>query len=105
MADHTKMSIQAIFDSFDTNIKNGEIDKKEAKSAKKLYGGIFIIKEGMNINAFKDKNKSIWEDKNIHSTILNKANENRQLYNQYHFDDNRCFFTNSAAYFPNEGIY
>ena len=96
MTDYSNMSIGEMWARFDLN-HDGIIDKKEAKKSKKMYDGVFSIKEGMDINAFKLENKSIWEDKNIHSTILNKANECRKLYDN--MNDNGSFIRTSATYF------
>lgn len=110
MPDYTDMPIQAIFDSFDTNIKNGEIDKKEAKSAKKLYGGIFNVTKGMNIDSFKAANAELLTDKDIHTTLLNKLDESGALdVYEGSSDDNkfahlRSLIRGAATYLDFKGI-
>lgn len=56
----TTMTIEQIFNMFDCGKKKGYITRSEAKNAKSMLGGIFVVKKGMDFDKFKAENLDIY---------------------------------------------
>lgn len=68
----TSLTLEKIFETIDCGKKKGEITKKEAKNAKAVFGGIFLVEKGMNFEQFKTKNQEIFNSFAGSGSVVNE---------------------------------